>query len=107
LISYEEKEEHMLPPSAWSEVHRTARAIEAPLTIRPAHAADRVALSALAELDSAAPLAGDAIVAEHAGWWGTRWFMIPNPIYGSWERAITGGSGTPCEQQQKKLDALR
>lgn len=21
--------------------------------------------------------------------WGTRWFLLPNPIYGSWERAIT------------------
>ena len=21
-------------------------------------------------------------------WWGTRWFMIPNPVYGSWQRAL-------------------
>jgi len=48
----------------------------------------------------------DAIVADHAAWWGTRWFMLPNPMYGSWERAA-GATGTPCEQLQKKVDALK
>jgi len=24
----------------------------------------------------------------HRDWWGARWFMIPNPMYGSWERAL-------------------
>jgi acid phosphatase len=48
----------------------------------------------------------DAIVASHATWWGTRWFMLPNPMYGSWERAA-GATGTPCEQLQKKVDALK
>jgi acid phosphatase len=24
----------------------------------------------------------------HRDWWGTRWFMIPNPVYGSWQRAL-------------------
>jgi 5'-nucleotidase (lipoprotein e(P4) family) len=49
----------------------------------------------------------EAIMARTASWWGTRWFMLPNPMYGSWERAITGGTGTPCEQVQKKVEALR
>ncbi len=49
----------------------------------------------------------DAMVTEHASWWGTRWFMIPNAMYGSWERASTGTTGTPCELLQKKVDALR
>jgi 5'-nucleotidase (lipoprotein e(P4) family) len=49
----------------------------------------------------------DAIIARTRGEWGTRWFIVPNPIYGSWERAVTGGTGTPCEQLQKKIDALR
>ena len=26
----------------------------------------------------------------HRDWWGRRWIMIPNPTYGSWERAIVG-----------------
>jgi acid phosphatase len=25
-------------------------------------------------------------------WWGRRWIMIPNPTYGSWERAIVGSA---------------
>ena len=47
------------------------------------------------------------IVRAKESWWGTKYFMIPNPMYGSWERAIHGGTGTPCEQLQKKVDALR
>lgn len=26
----------------------------------------------------------------HATRWGTRWFLLPNPAYGSWERALPG-----------------
>lgn len=36
-------------------------------------------------------------VQAHERWWGDRWFMLPNPMYGNWERAL--GS--------RKLDALR
>ena len=25
-------------------------------------------------------------------WWGTRWFMLPNPMYGGWENALLGDS---------------
>lgn len=24
----------------------------------------------------------------HRDWWGERWFMVPNPMYGSWQRAL-------------------
>ena len=48
----------------------------------------------------------DAIVATHKDWWGTRWFMIPNAMYGSWEK-IAAGTGTPCEQLQRKIDAVK
>lgn len=57
--------------------------------------------------------AADKTVAERAAlvdsvrsWWGETFFIVPNPMYGSWERALTG-SGTPCEQMQKKIDVLR
>lgn len=40
-------------------------------------------------------------------WWGTRWFMLPNPMYGSWEHAAIGGGGTPCEQLERKIRALK
>ena len=29
--------------------------------------------------------------AAYAGNWGTKWIMLPNPTYGSWEQAITAG----------------
>jgi 5'-nucleotidase (lipoprotein e(P4) family) len=48
-----------------------------------------------------------AIVEERANWWGRRWFMLPNPMYGSWERAAASREGTPCEQLQRKVDVLR
>lgn len=29
-----------------------------------------------------------ALVAPYAAWWGSRWIMLPNPQYGSWEGAL-------------------
>lgn len=49
----------------------------------------------------------DAVVERAASWWGTRWIIVPNPMYGSFERAITSGAKTPCEQLRKKIEALR
>ena len=31
-----------------------------------------------------------AATEEHAAWWGERWFLFPNPMYGSWDRALYG-----------------
>ncbi|HEX2122020.1 MAG TPA: HAD family acid phosphatase [Thermoanaerobaculia bacterium] len=49
----------------------------------------------------------DQLVGNRESWWGTRWFMIPNPVYGSWERPYTSGVSDPCAQLQRKLEALR
>jgi acid phosphatase len=49
----------------------------------------------------------NAIVAAHADDLGRKWFVLPNPVYGSWEGAASNTHGTPCEQLQKKIDALR
>lgn len=35
-----------------------------------------------------------ALMAPYAGWWGERWFMLPNPSYGSWHNAVLRG----CEK---------
>lgn len=40
-------------------------------------------------------------------WWGTRWFMLPNPMYGSWENAAIGPGGTPCERVDRKVKRLQ
>ncbi|MCB1568227.1 MAG: acid phosphatase [Xanthomonadales bacterium] len=42
-----------------------------------------------------------ALMAPYRNWWGQRWFMLPNPAYGSWENAIlrscqTGASPRAC-----------
>ncbi len=33
----------------------------------------------------------DSLVEQYADYWGRRWIVLPNPIYGSWERALTAG----------------
>lgn len=44
-------------------------------------------------------------VAENESRWGTSWFVLPNPMYGSWERALAvGPSGESPEA--RKYDAL-
>ena len=49
----------------------------------------------------------DAIIRDTASNWGTRWFILPNPIYGSWEKSALGNiTSTGCEQLQKKIDAM-
>lgn len=50
----------------------------------------------------------DALYAEYADWFGERWFMLPNPTYGSWEPALFNNAwDQPREaRRQAKLDAL-
>lgn len=44
-----------------------------------------------------------------ATWWGSRWIMIPNPSYGSWENALYDYARdlTPAQQREAKHRALR
>ncbi|MGH9458717.1 MAG: 5'-nucleotidase, lipoprotein e(P4) family, partial [Thermoanaerobaculia bacterium] len=37
----------------------------------------------------------DALVSRYEEKWGTSWFVVPNPMYGSWERAILEGAEDP------------
>jgi len=39
--------------------------------------------------------------ANHLAYWGEKWFMLPNPVYGDWEKAILNGGSLP------KLDPMR
>ncbi len=43
-----------------------------------------------------------------AAWMGERWFLLPNPIYGSWESALFDHDWTLDEptRRRRKLDAL-
>ncbi len=49
------------------------------------------------------------LVTDFSDYWGSRWFMIPNPGYGSWEQTLFGFdmSQTSDVIRQKKMDALR
>jgi len=44
--------------------------------------------------------------AKHASYWGSKWIILPNPAYGSWERAVLRGSDSPSEEIQRKLESL-
>jgi len=48
-----------------------------------------------------------ALAASYEGFWGTRWFMLANPTYGSWEGALTQGATTPEAARAAKVRALR
>ena len=47
-------------------------------------------------------------IAPYMDWMGSRWFVLPNPTYGSWEPALFNNEwGTPRGQRrQLKIDAL-
>ena len=44
-----------------------------------------------------------ARTAPQADWWGRRWIMIPNPSYGSWERAVIGTAKDPVAAKRAAL----
>lgn len=50
-----------------------------------------------------------SIVEKNRANWGTKWFVLPNPMYGSWEQSLLGyRRGLPeSEQLRIKRDALR
>jgi acid phosphatase len=41
----------------------------------------------------------DAAIASYESYLGTRWIMLPNPTYGSWENAIWGGGYAKSREQ--------
>jgi acid phosphatase len=47
-------------------------------------------------------------VADYLPWIGTRWFVLPNPTYGSWEPALFNNdwSASPEQRRQQKVEAL-
>ncbi|MDP6832977.1 MAG: HAD family acid phosphatase [Alphaproteobacteria bacterium] len=49
-----------------------------------------------------------ALYQKHDAMWGTKWFMLANPSYGSWESSAFGNAwGKPLAvRRQMKLDAL-
>lgn len=50
----------------------------------------------------------DRLESEYSEYWGHKWIVLPNPAYGSWERALYGSeSGLgPEEQRRRKMEEL-
>jgi acid phosphatase len=48
----------------------------------------------------------DVIITNTAANWGTKWFMVPNPMYGSWLDILTGETENGCDELQNRIDAL-
>jgi acid phosphatase len=55
------------------------------------------------------PAERSAKAAAHEAWWGERWIILPNPMYGSWEDSLYDFNRklTTAEVQALKLKALR
>ncbi len=49
------------------------------------------------------------VIRPYRQWWGERWIMLPNPMYGSWEDAVLGFERglAPDVKRERKLKALR
>jgi acid phosphatase len=56
-------------------------------------------------VDSAARM---ALADRYRAWWGSKWILIPNPIYGGWERSIFDSDPphTRDERLKRKYEAL-
>lgn len=52
---------------------------------------------------SGTPQERAARTAPQSDWWGRRWIMLPNPTYGSWERAIIGNDQDPIAAKRQAL----
>lgn len=48
-----------------------------------------------------------ALARQHADRWGKQWIMLPNPMYGDWERAAVPSGTKPEERSALKRKALR
>lgn len=55
------------------------------------------------------PEGRDALYARHQAWFGERWWMLPNPSYGSWEPAVFNNDWRQPRdaRREAKFDALK
>ncbi len=53
------------------------------------------------------PVERRAQVRAHAADWGRRWFLVPNPMYGSWQRALVVGKETNETAERRSISPAR
>jgi len=49
----------------------------------------------------------NALAHEQASWWGTRWIVLPNPMYGDWELNANGGAPDMAGKIAARRKALK
>ncbi len=49
------------------------------------------------------PAARAAQAAQHDAWWGDRWWMLPNPTYGSWEPALFDNQWRLPREERRRI----
>jgi len=51
----------------------------------------------------------DHLMRQYGENWGRKWFILPNPVYGSWERQMLGDTKgvDDCAQLQRKIRTIR
>lgn len=61
------------------------------------------------DVDNTTPATRAEAAKPYSAWFGERWFMLPNPTYGSWDSAILGNQrgAAPAEKHRIRRDALR
>lgn len=66
-------------------------------------------LGDFAEIVANTPQGRAALAAEYRDWFGERWWMLPNPTYGSWEPAVFNNDWSQPRQSRReaKRTALR
>ncbi len=47
-----------------------------------------------------------ALEQKYEAYWGSKWIVLPNPTYGSWEQAITFGEKLPDDPEQRDAQTL-
>lgn len=60
-------------------------------------------LGDFAQILANTPEARAELQARHRGWFGQRWWMLPNPSYGSWEPAVFGNDWRQPREQRRAL----
>jgi len=51
----------------------------------------------------------DRLARQYGDRWGRQWFILPNPVYGSWERSMLGDTTglDDCAQLQRKIGTIK
>ncbi|MER3546662.1 MAG: acid phosphatase [Rhodanobacteraceae bacterium] len=59
------------------------------------------------DVDDNTPQGRRAAIEPYRDWIGERWFVLPNPVYGSWLNALDEGAKTPADKRAAEHAALR